>query len=464
MTTQISYTDVDQMLKGTPYTIPEDAENLARFRQVYQRSTAIHEQASHTMKRIERDAEKVFETFKNFLRSDLVAESNKIEGYQWSTEQVQLVVQTHKELVNTPVHNLMTAISGDIRVIEALGLYKAHLLADDWVNSSTQRRPLPAEIRAFHAQITPQHDFAGAYKTSTNEIGGSNLKTTEPWDVPMAMRQLTSWWESAKDDPVLTATIIHAWLTHIHPFDDGNGRLARLLANLELAASGFPPMIIREQADRGQYYDALAHSDEGDILPLYDLFSRVLKRTVDTMSTPSYVEDIVNRKFLKTSKARYDTWLTLLNDFTKTLQDRLARNGWSSALQGRLDLDAFSLLCAQNGSGSSWYMKIFNRQGFPTWLLWFGFNSDEIKHSESSVNTLTHRYPSILFSTRNLDRSSVHPFRPTFNSGDSRIPSEIILLPGSRLVTLLRWNNNSRSCMVQDAAILVADAICNENG
>lgn len=63
------------------------------------------------------------------------------------------------------------------------------------------------------------------------------------------------------------AAYLHAVLVDIHPFADGNGRVARLLMNMVLLAMGHPPVVIREQ-DRMAYYGALdAFHDEGDLEP-----------------------------------------------------------------------------------------------------------------------------------------------------------------------------------------------------
>ncbi|WP_373298359.1 Fic family protein [Nakamurella endophytica] len=54
------------------------------------------------------------------------------------------------------------------------------------------------------------------------------------------------------------AAVVHAWLAHIHPFPDGNGRLARILMNATLMRAGLPPAIIRHKTDGSMYIAALA--------------------------------------------------------------------------------------------------------------------------------------------------------------------------------------------------------------
>ncbi len=71
-------------------------------------------------------------------------------------------------------------------------------------------------------------------------------------------------------DPVLKAAIAHLWFVTIHPFDDGNGRVARSIADLQLARSDnsaqrFYSMSAQIQLERKQYYDILEKTQKGDL-------------------------------------------------------------------------------------------------------------------------------------------------------------------------------------------------------
>lgn len=77
--------------------------------------------------------------------------------------------------------------------------------------------------------------------------------------------------------PEVEAAWLHHRFTQIHPFQDGNGRMARCLASLVfIRAGGFPLVITRDH--RGDYIKALEKADDGDLLPLVDLFGKVEKR------------------------------------------------------------------------------------------------------------------------------------------------------------------------------------------
>lgn len=69
--------------------------------------------------------------------------------------------------------------------------------------------------------------------------------------------------EGQKLHPVERASMVHIIFVGIHPFIDGNGRTSRLLLNLELMKSGYPPIVIKKE-DRFKYYTALdkAHTSK----------------------------------------------------------------------------------------------------------------------------------------------------------------------------------------------------------
>jgi fido (protein-threonine AMPylation protein) len=84
---------------------------------------------------------------------------------------------------------------------------------------------------------------------------------------------------------------VHARFEQVHPFLDGNGRTGRLLLNLILARSGYPPAIIQKR-DRTRYLDALRKADDGHPGPLAELIARavldnVLRFVVPALAGPA---------------------------------------------------------------------------------------------------------------------------------------------------------------------------------
>ena len=86
-------------------------------------------------------------------------------------------------------------------------------------------------------------------------------------------------WRAEHDQAGVPTEIESAWLHHrftqIHPFQDGNGRVARALATIVFVKDNFLPLVIRDTDHREQYLDALASADDGDLRPLVDLFADI---------------------------------------------------------------------------------------------------------------------------------------------------------------------------------------------
>ncbi|MEW5954441.1 MAG: Fic family protein [Bacillota bacterium] len=107
----------------------------------------------------------------------------------------------------------------------------------------------------------------GKYKTKPNHVitlEGKIHKYCEPIKVPEEMEGLVDFINTSEAHPVEVAARAHYRFVAIHPFDDGNGRVGRLLMNLILMKRGYLPVIIKNES-REDYYRALMKADDGDI-------------------------------------------------------------------------------------------------------------------------------------------------------------------------------------------------------
>lgn len=80
--------------------------------------------------------------------------------------------------------------------------------------------------------------------------------------------------------PEVEAAWLHHRFAQIHPFQDGNGRVARALATLVMIRAGWFPLVVTD-AGRGDYIDALESADAGDLRPLVRLFSGIQRRAFE---------------------------------------------------------------------------------------------------------------------------------------------------------------------------------------
>lgn len=155
-------------------------------------------------------------------------------------------------------------------------------------------------IRGLHAQFTQHQDYTealqpdgtrtrillekGRYKTRPNNPrrpSGEMHEYCPPELTEEEMQNLVAWYRD--NEMAVPSEVKAAWLHHrftqIHPFQDGNGRVARALASLVFIKDEYFPLVIRD-ADRQGYIDALEKADAGDLRPLIDIFARRQKESI----------------------------------------------------------------------------------------------------------------------------------------------------------------------------------------
>jgi Fic family protein len=167
-------------------------------------------------------------------------------------------------------------------------------------------QPLTAErLFAWHASLFPTGRSGmtkirtGAWRDDSTRpmqvVSGPMGKERVHFEAPRADRvpgEIKSFldWFEGKDpiDPVLKAGLAHLWFVTIHPFDDGNGRIARAIADMALARSEkstqrFYSMSAQIRQERNAYYDILEQTQKGkmDVTPWMEWFVGCLGRAID---------------------------------------------------------------------------------------------------------------------------------------------------------------------------------------
>ena len=177
-----------------------------------------------------------------------------------------------------------------------------HKAAIDFVYGLLSKKQISEnDVLGIHVLILDKIDphNAGFYRKERVLISGSPYLPPTPKDVPRLMSEFAA---SFKREPaggldsVEFAAAAHFGLVHIHPFIDGNGRLARLLMNLFLMRRGFPPAVILK-ADRPRYYSALDAAHRGNLAPFVELVARSVERSLDlyleVLEKPSEETDLI---------------------------------------------------------------------------------------------------------------------------------------------------------------------------
>lgn len=179
-------------------------------------------------------------------------------------------------------------------------------------------QPLTAErLFGWHTLLFPT-GRSGMYKITvgnwrTDEQGpmqvvsGAMGKERIHFEAPAATKVASeidvflNWFNNFHDiDPVLKAAVAHFWFITIHPFDDGNGRIARAISDLQLAradgsAQRFYSMSAQIRKERNEYYDCLEKSQSGklDITDWISWFLACLDRAI--LATEEDLGEVLNK-------------------------------------------------------------------------------------------------------------------------------------------------------------------------
>jgi Fic family protein len=153
------------------------------------------------------------------------------------------------------------------------------------------------------------------------------------------MRRFLKWFDSNKqEDPLLKAAIAHLWFVTIHPFEDGNGRIGRAIAEMCLARSDgsaqrFYSMSSQILEERKGYYDALEKTQGGslDITEWLTWFLGCLDRTIEQssrISDSALEKELFWQDLKKKNLALNDRQRKVLNKMFSGLEGKLTRDKW----------------------------------------------------------------------------------------------------------------------------------------
>ena len=174
-------------------------------------------------------------SLRNYYRVGLTWSSNALEGNSLTESETKVIIEDGLTVQGRPLHD----------VYEALG----HAEAYDYIHAVAVDKDLSvADIlklhELFYKRINPEQ--AGKFRRVKVFISGSRYPLPPPEKIAVLMDEFIRWLNENEKNihPVKLAAEVHKRFVFIHPFVDGNGRVARLLMNLILIRHGYPVAII----------------------------------------------------------------------------------------------------------------------------------------------------------------------------------------------------------------------------
>jgi Fic family protein len=197
--------------------------------------------------------------------------SNAIEGNTLSLQETEIVINNGITIGGKTVNEHLEAINHreGISLIERI-IENQQELSED-------------VIKDVHRIILKGIDDleAGCYRRTNVRIVGARMIPPQAVKINKLMEELMTWYYenmTVLSIPELSAQF-HYKFVCIHPFIDGNGRVARLLMNLILMKNGFPPTVILK-VDRKKYYRVLNEGNLGNLNPFIDFIGRAVERSL----------------------------------------------------------------------------------------------------------------------------------------------------------------------------------------
>jgi Fic family protein len=165
--------------------------------------------------------------------------------------------------------------------------------AFDYMLSLVQTKtPLSQEIiQRIHEIVTRGlMNDAGTYRTGNVRITGSPISPPSYQKILPFMDEYVQSVRRRPLHPLQKAAFIHHRLVWIHPFYDGNGRVARLITNLFFMQHGYPPIVLKQE-HRKSYYRVLHQADNGNVSPLAQFIAQAMHEALQLYLSAFIDED-----------------------------------------------------------------------------------------------------------------------------------------------------------------------------
>ena len=203
-----------------------------------------------------------------------VVKTSEIEGELLNTAQVRSSIARRLGIDIGALAPTDRNVEGIVEVmLDATGRYQEPLTADRLFGWHSALFPTGRSGMTRLRVGQWRDDSAGPMQVVSGPIGRERVHFLAPSAARVAteMNSFLAWFnEPGPTDPVIKAALAHLWFMTIHPFDDGNGRIARAIADLALARSESSPqrfysMSAQIRVERSAYYDQLEQTQKGGL-------------------------------------------------------------------------------------------------------------------------------------------------------------------------------------------------------
>jgi len=193
--------------------------------------------------------------------------SNAIEGNTLSLSETRMVIEDGITIGGRSVRDHFEAIN--------------HKKAIDYLETLSRVKINEAHLCKLNNIIlnNVEEEERGIYRKRKVWVEGASFVPAMPALVPKLMKQFYAWFNRNKLNTIELSAIAHEKLVFIHPFIDGNGRVARLLTNLILMQKGYPPALILK-TERKKYIRTLEQAHNEQYQPFVDFIGRAVERSL----------------------------------------------------------------------------------------------------------------------------------------------------------------------------------------
>ncbi len=222
-------------LTGKTWNIPADAE-LPRKKNVR------NQQASPLLEALRREKNAQMKGgIYHRTQIDLTYNSNHMEGSRLTHEQTRYIFETNTIGVANETFNVddIVETANHFRCIDCIIEQATTRLTEDFIQQ------LHGMLKAGTSDSRKDWFAVGSYKRLPNEVGGQ--ETCPPEQVHRQMKALLKEYNALKQKDFETLLDFHVRFERIHPFQDGNGRIGRLILFKECLAHGYVPFIISDE-------------------------------------------------------------------------------------------------------------------------------------------------------------------------------------------------------------------------